>query len=368
MTRCDHHLFTLMILTMFLCLSPQAMASKKKMDALKATIAQEQKQQAKLKANLQKEDLAVNSLNKQLKSTNKKLKKQTQEVQKLSSESKSLKGAIESQKKQIKSFLISAYKLRKHPTLRLLLSHENPNTLKRHLHYLDTLNITNVHMMSAMKTSIDQLSKAEKQMISYKKALEATKTRQNKERQHLQRAKQQREKKLKALTASIASKQKQLEQMKKDHRELEHIVAKVKTNQQSASSPRLFTKHSLPHPCKGRISQHFGESIQHSQLKTQGIVIQGDEGDPIYAIADGQVVFANWLSGFGLLLIIDHHNGFLSLYGRNDSLDVEAGDTLKQGDKIAAMGKSGAFDRVGLYFALRQGDQSIDPESMLEQD
>ena len=341
-----------------------AFASKKKIEALKKTIANEQRQKAKLQANIQQEDQAVNTIKKKLRSTNLELKKHNRQVQKLTKETRTLSHAIDEQKQQIAEKITLTYKLKQQPTLRVILDHRPPHDLARTLKYLQTLNHESMTMIQAMHSSIEQLQATENQMLTYKKALESTKRKQRQTQKSLEKAKQLRENKLKAITQSIANKQKALEQMKKDNRALENVVAKVSPKKDQKDLAQ-FSPHSMPWPCKGKVTQHFGKSIQNSGLKTQGIVIEGDEGDPIYAIAAGKVVFADWLSGFGLLAIIEHHNGHLSLYGRNDSLDVEVGEIIHQGDKIASMGKSGAFEKNGLYFAIRKGDKPIDPEQLL---
>jgi septal ring factor EnvC (AmiA/AmiB activator) len=89
-------------------------------------------------------------------------------------------------------------------------------------------------------------------------------------------------------------------------------------------------------------------------------------GTTVKAVADGRVVFADWMNGYGLILIVDHGNGYMSLYAHNDALLRDAGDPVKRGDALASVGKSGGQDRPGLYFELRRNGQPVDPGTWLQ--
>jgi septal ring factor EnvC (AmiA/AmiB activator) len=116
-------------------------------------------------------------------------------------------------------------------------------------------------------------------------------------------------------------------------------------------------------PIGGKITNRFGSSRNAGKLRWQGIFITVDEGEPIHAVHHGRVVFANWLRGFGMLLIINHGDGYMSLYGHNQTLYRQTGDWVAANEVIALSGNSGGLDRSGLYFEIRQSGKPRDPQS-----
>ena len=117
----------------------------------------------------------------------------------------------------------------------------------------------------------------------------------------------------------------------------------------------------LPWPVDGRLLARFGTPRSDSRLKWDGVLIGAPAGTRVRAIHDGRVVFADWLRGAGLLLIVDHGGGYLSLYGHNQSLLKGAGERVRAGEAIATVGSSGGQDSPALYFAIRQQGQPSDP-------
>jgi septal ring factor EnvC (AmiA/AmiB activator) len=119
----------------------------------------------------------------------------------------------------------------------------------------------------------------------------------------------------------------------------------------------------LSWPTAGKVLTHFGAELGDSNLKYNGVLIQAPAGQPIHAIYAGRVIFANWLQGLGLLLIIDHGNGYMSLYGHNAALYKKVGDSVKPNDLIASVGDSGVPGPIGLYFEIRHNGQPVNPDA-----
>lgn len=117
-------------------------------------------------------------------------------------------------------------------------------------------------------------------------------------------------------------------------------------------------KGKLTWPLKGA---HNGIYSLNEPQKLNGVLISAAEGTPVHAIYGGKVIFANWLRGFGLLVIINHGDGYMSLYARNQALYAKVGDLVTQNDVIAKIGKSGGFEKSSLYFEIRRNGIAIDP-------
>lgn len=120
-------------------------------------------------------------------------------------------------------------------------------------------------------------------------------------------------------------------------------------------------KGKLPWPTKGKLVIRYGSSRQVGNLKWQGIMIRASQGQNIKAVSHGRVAFADWLRGFGLLIILDHGDGFMSLYGHNQSLLKETGDWVDPGEPISTAGDSGGQSKTGLYFEIRKNGKPVNP-------
>ena len=121
----------------------------------------------------------------------------------------------------------------------------------------------------------------------------------------------------------------------------------------------------LSWPVTGTLVASYGGTLPDGRRST-GVLIAAAPGTTVKAVADGRVVFSDWMNGYGLILIVDHGNGYMSLYAHNDALLRDAGDAVKRGDALASVGKSGGQDRAGLYFELRRNGQPVDPGTWLQ--
>ena len=117
----------------------------------------------------------------------------------------------------------------------------------------------------------------------------------------------------------------------------------------------------LPWPIQGRFVASFGSSRNQGDLKWNGVLISSQYGDPVRAVSHGRVVFSDWLQGFGFITILDHGNGYMTLYGHNESLFKQAGDWVAAGEVIATVGDSGGHSRPALYFEVRERGKPVDP-------
>ena len=116
-------------------------------------------------------------------------------------------------------------------------------------------------------------------------------------------------------------------------------------------------------PVRGEVTNKFGNSRQDTGLTWKGLFIKSNEGNDVKSVASGRIVFADWMRGFGNLIIVDHGGGYMSLYGNNQALLRKMGETVKGGDTIASVGNSGGNDTSGLYYELRSRSKPFDPMS-----
>ena len=145
------------------------------------------------------------------------------------------------------------------------------------------------------------------------------------------------------------------------------VKEKIKADNKSLPDPSLDKLHfkklkkKLKLPIKGKIIHKFGKKRPDTGIKWKGIFIKANEGDPVYAVAKGKVVFSDWLRGFGNIIIIDHGGDYMSLYGNNESLLKKQNDMIRGGDQIATVGNSGGNNSNGLYYELRKNSKPFNP-------
>ena len=114
-------------------------------------------------------------------------------------------------------------------------------------------------------------------------------------------------------------------------------------------------------PISGKLLRKYGEQKKTTGLKWEGVLIEAGEGSQVSAVSEWKIVFADWFRNFGLLLIIEHENDFLSLYGHNQKLLKSTGDFVQTGEKISTVGDSGGLKNSALYFEIRKGKKTLDP-------
>lgn len=154
-------------------------------------------------------------------------------------------------------------------------------------------------------------------------------------------------------------------QLARDETQLRSVLSGLSRTRWGAGGHFARMKGKLMWPIQGRLERLFHRAIQGSELKWQGVLFAAPEDRRVRAVAPGRVVYADWMSGYGWLLIIEHDKGYMTLYGRNHYLYKKVGQKVHQGEVIARSGKSGGFSRPALYFSLRHNAEPLDPDQWL---
>jgi septal ring factor EnvC (AmiA/AmiB activator) len=141
---------------------------------------------------------------------------------------------------------------------------------------------------------------------------------------------------------------------------LGELLADIPTSP-SETRPFVSLKGKLPWPVNGPFMGSFGQPKNYGNLKWNGVLIQAELGTPVHVVSHGRVAFADWLQGFGFIIIIDHGEGYMSLYGHNESLFKQTGDWVQANEVIATAGDSGGQLLTGVYFEIRSRGKPVDP-------
>jgi len=347
----------------------QLKAVKQQISQLQKTLKQRQQQLAAVEQELKRHDKQIGEVQARLRA----LDEQQGDLQSrrdgLGQDESQLQALLQARKSQIRALLQEQYRLGRQPALELLLSQEDPQSLSRMLRYYD-------HLTAALNTELTEYRDALQRLTATRSAIAQTdtdllSTRQQLEQQQLALAEARTAQAgtLARLRKEQSSDKGKLGRLQRDQAELAAVLDEIR---RSMAQIRLDQdglkfqqrKGKLEWPVKGRVRQAFGSRIEN--VAYEGLLIDAKPGVSVKAVHHGRVVFADWLRGYGLVLILDHGGGYLTLYGHNDSLLREPGEWVGTGETLALAGSSGGSSEPGLYFAVRYKGRSIDPIAWLE--
>jgi len=260
-----------------------------------------------------------------------------------------------------------AYALGREDRLRLLLQGRDAAATARLLHYHRALGRARGARIEALESTLARVDATEQAIAIERGRLERVRAQQQRRRAALAEQRARREAALAALDAELSDAGARLRRLERDATRLAALIAKLRDVisdiPRELEPPRSFEalRGRLPWPVQGRVARRFGTPRSATGLAWQGVVLEAPAGREVRAVAHGRVVFADWLRGFGLMVILDHGNGYMSLYGHNESLLREPGEWVSPGDPLATVGDSGSHARAGLYFEIRRDGRPQDP-------
>lgn len=257
----------------------------------------------------------------------------------------------------------AAYQIGGHDYTQLLLNQQDALKLERLLTYYQYFNKARIEQLQAVQKTVDELEQTASQERAARTEQADRLDQLKQQQQALQQAKQQQQQNARQLAQLLDAQQGQLAYLKSNEKSLQatlsQLKAKAKARRQAQQSP-VAASGKLPWPVQGKLVQRFGAHTG-GESTASGLLIDAPNGMPVRAIDDGQVIYADWLKGYGWVIVLDHGNGLMSLYGHNQSLLKSPGDVVKSGDHLALVGQSGGRERSGLYFEIRQKGSAVDP-------
>ena len=320
------------------------------------------KQREKLITLLKKDEQAIARAAQRVNETQLSLKSITTQLTELEKQQTSLHKSKIGQQKTLSKQLSSAYLAGNHDYSKMMLNQQNPSTVERMLVYYQYLNNARIKAINELKATSEQLVKVQNEQIKKQQQLNAVIVDQRQQAKQLANEQNQRQQTLTQIQRTLSDKGAQLEQLQIEEASLKRIVEQaVATAKSNPSMNGLDNqKGKLKWPTKGRVSERFGSS-RSGQIKWKGAVLTAPEGQNIKAIAAGKVIYADWLRGFGMVMVVDHGKGYMSLYGHAQTLFKSAGDNVNSGESIALVGRSGGQTEPSLYFEIRHKGQAVDP-------
>lgn len=269
--------------------------------------------------------------------------------------------ALTKQKQALAAQLRAAHRNGRQHALRLILKQEDPARLGRALAYYAYLNQRRARKIAAVRLGLDALRQAQSAIRAETARLAALQVEQEQKLGALQAFRAGREDLIARLQDYLRAEGRALSRLKENERELQALLQELKAMAAPPAGPSFDSlRGKLAWPARGRLLKQFGNP-KKAGLKWRGVLIGAAPGSRVNAVSGGKIVFADRLRNLGLLLIIDHGDGFLSLYGHNQDLLKTTGERVQTGEQIATVGDSGGQRDTALYFEIRKGKQPLNP-------
>lgn len=328
-------------------------------------LSKDTNQRDQLNTVLKSTEVTMGELDKQLHDINKQLTKENKVLTSLNTKQKTYQNQLKQQQAALASEMKTLYYLQNHNYFQTLLNQSDTENFSRNITYFKYFNHSRLQSMKKIEQTLDEIKrnqqKIQQQTTKLTEILQGKRQRQK----QLQQLVSARNTVLAQLNQNISSNERKLSSLQKDKVRLEQLLNQLKQRQGTPIQPPLpfaSMRGKLNWPTKGKVTEHYNTPIGSSELKSSGVLIDGPTGQDVHAIYPGKVVFANWLKGFGLLMIIDHGDGYMTLYARNNALFYKVGDFVSAGDVIAQVGNTGGYQQSGLYFEIRKHGNPVNPE------
>jgi murein hydrolase activator len=289
----------------------------------------------------------------------------------LAAERARISAALASERDSLAAQLQVAYQIGRHEPLQLLLNQRDPAAVARMFTWYGYFGTARAAQIAGIAQQVKRIDELDAALAEQEKALAQLHLAKQDRLAQLQSGRTQRQSALANLQVEARSRQASLTRLRAQQADLEHLLRELAravppSAPADASSGFGRLRGRLEWPVAGRVVASFGE-MRASGVDWDGMVLSTERAAPVRAVAAGRVIYADWLPGLGLLTILDHGSGYLSLYGYNDQLRRSAGEAVAAGDVIAAAGDTGGRPEPQLYFEIRRGGKPIDPRPWFRQ-
>lgn len=381
----------LLCLSSLLCIHHAQASQQQDLENLRRRISSLQQEMEKTSDSKFETTDALRVSERAISNSNRELYKLTQQQREASltlgqfqQQSKQLSQEMQEQQLLLAKLLYQQYLGGRQEYFKLLLNNHDPNQAARELQYYEYIAQSRAAWLKTMRGNLAKLNAVTAQARQKNIELAELQAEQALQKQSLLQEKNAKQQVLKKIALQLKQQRREIGRLQRDENhlaklleKLSRILAQPKANlrpkedsvsaQHSHDATFLSLKGRLPLPVKGKITNKFGSTRPDSPVLWKGLFVQAAASQPVYAVAPGRVIFADWLRGFGNLLIIDHGLGYMSLYGNNETLYKQVGEDLQAGDTIAAVGNSGGNENYGLYFELRHEGIPLDPGKWIKE-
>jgi septal ring factor EnvC (AmiA/AmiB activator) len=327
---------------------------------------------------LRESERAISTANRAIREHSRQRESARAELAVLSARKRAAEQEIEARQANLGRLLAASYVNGNPGYLDLLLSGGNPNQTARELHYYSHISQAHAALIRSLRANLDRVRQLESQARGKTAEIASIERSQGMERDELVRQRAAHRKVLDRVSARIREQRREVKSLERDEARLSRLIqeigraiaemplggrssSRVPHAGEAAAGPFINLKGSLHLPVRGILVHRYGTPRAGGGPSWKGLFIRAREGEEVRAVAAGRVVFADWMRGFGNLLIVDHGRGFLSVYGNTESLLKGVGDEVQSAEVVATVGASGGGEETGLYFEVRHDGRAFDP-------
>lgn len=340
-----------------------------RIESIRKAIHADAERRDELATQLKNAQLAVQSARERLASVRAQRKAAEDKLEALKRDRRETERRIAAEREALSGELAAAYMNGRQEQLKLLLNQQDPARLGRMMAYYGYFGRARAERIERIEDELAHL-----ELLNENISAEAARLRtlEQENEQHVRALASARERQAQTLAkvqSKIKTRSQELAKLQRDARSLEKLVEELRRAIEEfpelAEQPFQRVRGKLPWPVKGPVLAKYGQLRAGGPLKWQGLVIGADRGTQVRAPYHGRVVYADWLPGLGLLLVLDHGGGYMSLYGNNEQLYRRVGDRVAPGDVLSAVGDAAGVGKPGLYLEIRKGRETLDPAAWL---
>jgi len=335
---------------------------------LQAQEASELKHKQRIQSQLADLEKHIGHLSRELQDLGRRQRKLGRRRNALAKKTAQNRRAAKAARQQLSASLRSAFVLGREPQVKLVLAGNDPATAARLLAYYGYYSKARSTQLQTLTATLARYHKLQADLAATSEQLESTAQARRASLADLKQTRKRREEIVNRLEHDIASKQARTRSLKRDAQRLEHVIHSVTSDLSDVPTKMLddvdfsHLRGRLPWPVSGRMVSRFGTSRAGGELKWEAVRIAAPAGTDVRAIAYGRIAYAGWLPYYGLVLMIDHGDGYLTVYGHNQALYKQVGDWVKAGEVISTVGSSGGQSKAVLYFQIRHENRPLNPQ------
>jgi len=353
----------------------QKEAELKKVNArienVRKTVNADIEKRDKLSAQLRDAELGVQSARKQLEELRAQRIATEARLEDLGREQAQRENELAAERGALAGELRTAYVNGREEQLKLLLNQQDPASFGRMLTYYGYFGRARAERIASIHDKLEHLALLREKIAAEGQRLEELESRQAQEVAALKGAQEKRTKAVAAIDSQIKTRGGEIKRLESQARSLEKLIADLRKALErgpvARQAPFEPLRGKLPWPVQqGKVLARFGQPRAGGSLRWQGMLIGTDRGARVRAPFAGRVAYADWLPGMGLMIVLDHGGGYLSLYGHNEEVFKKVGDPVTAGDVIGAVGDTGGHNQPALYFEVRRGREPVNPENWLQ--
>jgi septal ring factor EnvC (AmiA/AmiB activator) len=340
-----------------------------RIEAIRKQIHADAERRDALTGQLKQADLQIQSARERLAEVRSRRIESEQKLAGLRNEQAQTQRAVVDERDELGTELKIAYMNGRQEQLKLLLNQRDPAALGRMMAYYGYFGRARAERITSITEHLAHLELLGESIATETARLRDLEEENQRDVRALAGARERRAQTLAEVQAKLRTRNDQLAKLQSDAQALEKLVEQLRRAIEEfpelAEQPFQRVKGKLPWPVKGSLLAKYGQLRAGGPLKWQGVVIAADRGAQVRSPYYGRVVYADWLPGLGLLIVLDHGGGYMSLYGNNEQVYRRVGDRVAPGDVLAAVGEAAGLGRPGLYLEIRKGKQTLDPQDWL---